>query len=112
MRNSKFSTPRAARGAKAPRLQGIDYNLRARRNEVAAKKKNKSATATDVAMSQCATSRVQERKARLSQASPRTAKRAPTTSRNNCFMARQNRWKPPWRDAAAGEVAAEDISAS
>jgi len=93
-------------------LPGIDYSLRARRNELTAKKKNSSAKATAAAMSQWATSRVQERRATLSQTMPRNAKVAPTTSRKSCFRARQKRWKPPWRGAAAGEVAAEDMSAS
>ena len=89
-----------------------DYSLRARRNELTAKKKNKKAKATAVAMSQRATSRVQERRARLSQASARTAKHAPAISRKSWRNVRQKRWKPPWRGAAPGEVAAEDMSAS
>ena len=93
-------------------LQGIDYNLRARRNDVTAKKKNKKAKATAVAMSQRATSRVQERRARFSHARASTAKHAPAISRKSWRKVRQKRWKPPWRGAAAGEVAAEDMSAS
>src|SRR5579859_4524911 len=112
MRNSEFSTLYAAGGAKAPRLQGTDYSLRARRNELSAKNKNNNAMTTAVAMSQWATSRVQERRARLSQASARTAKHAPAISRKSWRKARQKRWKLPWRGAAAGEVAAEDMSAS
>src|SRR4029077_13498143 len=99
-------------GAEAPRLQRIDYNLRERRNELTAKKKNSRATAMAVAMSQWATSRVQERNARLSQANPSRAKSAPASSRKSCFRARQKRRKAPWRGAADGEVAAEDMSAS
>ena len=68
--------------------------------------------ATAVAMSQWATSRFQERRARLSQARPSTANMAPASSRKSCFRVRQKRWKLPWRGGAAGEVAAEDMSAS
>src|SRR5579872_5936887 len=97
-------------GDKTPRLHRIDYNLRARRNELSAKKKNKKANATAAATSQWAMSRVQERSATLSQTIPTKANIAPATSRKSCFSARQKRWKPPWRCATAGEVAAEDIN--
>jgi hypothetical protein len=93
---------------------GIDYNLRARRNELSAKKKNNraKATATAEAMSQWETSRVHERRAALSKTIPRNANMAPATSSKSCFRARQKRWKPPWRGAAVVELAVEDITAS
>src|SRR5580658_7386274 len=103
---------RAGTACRAP--TEIHYNLRARRNELSAKKKNNraKATATAEATSQWATSRVQERRAALSRTIPRNANMAPATSRKSCFRARQKRWKPPWRGAAAVELAAEDMSAS
>src|SRR6266513_5957263 len=56
------------------------YNLLALRNEVMAKNRNNRATATAMPMSQRATSRVQARRAALSQPSARTAKTAPMAS--------------------------------
>src|SRR5580698_7135772 len=73
-----------AEACRAPRR--IDYNLRARRNELSAKKKNTraKATATAEATSQWSTSRVQERSAALSRTIPRNANMAPATSRESC----------------------------
>jgi hypothetical protein len=88
------------------------YNFLARRKELAAKKKNNTAKAMAAAISQWAVSRFQERRAAFSQINPKTAKAAPTSSRKSCFRARQKRWKLPLRGTAAGDVAAEDISAS
>src|SRR5271165_551844 len=93
--NKNKATERAGTVCRAP--TGIDYNLRARRNELSAKKKNTRAKATAVAMSQSDTSRVQERRAAFSQRIPRNANIAPAISRKSCFRARQKRWKPPWR---------------
>src|SRR5258708_2125845 len=64
----------------APPLHHKNHNLRALRNEVRAKNTNNRATATAIPMSQPATSRVQARKAALSQPSARTAKNAAMTS--------------------------------
>ena len=55
------------------------YSLRARRNEVT-QKTERAATQAAMASNQWATSRVQARKATLSQANARTAKDAPVTS--------------------------------
>src|SRR6266699_3499322 len=73
------------------------HGLRARRNEVTAKNTNNRATATAMAMSQRATSRVQARSAAFSQPSARTAKTAPVTSWKSCLRTRQRRRKPPRR---------------
>src|SRR5882762_6050468 len=56
------------------------YSLLALRNDVMAKNRNNRATATAMPMSQRATSRVQARRAALSQPSARTAKTAPMAS--------------------------------
>src|SRR5580698_7677744 len=110
--NKNETKARAGTACRAP--TGIDYNLRARRNELSAKKKNNraKATATAEAMSQWATSRVHEHRAALSKTIPRNANMAPATSSKSCFRARQKRWKPPWRGAAVVELAVEDMTAS
>jgi hypothetical protein len=112
MRRRSQSTSTMHYDAEIAGLKTRTYNFFARRNELSAKRKNSRAKATAAAMSQWAMSRLQERMAMLSQTIPRNANRAPTTSKKSCFAARQKRWKPPWRCAAAGEVAAEDIGAS
>src|SRR5258708_27616184 len=62
------------------RMASQDYNWRERRKELTAKTTKTPATATAIAISQKATSRVHARNAELSQPSARTANIAPTTS--------------------------------
>jgi hypothetical protein len=82
---------------------------RARRNELTAKKTNTSATATETAMSQYATSRVQARKAELNQPNARIAKIAPTVSWKICFNTRQSRLNPRCFGERGAILAAVDI---
>src|SRR5580704_7681764 len=59
------------------RSQRSVYSERARRNEVTAKNTNNKATATERAISQCATSRVHARNAEFSQPNAKIANMAP-----------------------------------
>jgi hypothetical protein len=71
-----------AQGKQAPpeKDSKFGYSLRARRNDVTAKNAKRAATTRAMAMSQWATSRVQARKAALSQPKANMAKAAPVIS--------------------------------
>jgi hypothetical protein len=99
----------ATKGGSA-RVLAASHIFRARRKEVTAKKMNRPTTVAARAMIHGATSRVQARKREFSQATARTANRAPTASWKSCFSARHRRLKPRrggstvWTEVATGTV--------